>query len=249
MITDGMNFSVTQRGSGHEKISITRNQDCYFSHGKVIGVSDGCSMGNVQDFISTTEVGSTLIWQLFELYGKDVLEKPDKVEENMNKAMEAIINMVLLSSPTKNDLWKFMLRNCSFTLLLAFELEDRFVVRFLGDGYVIAQNNNKQFTYIELNYGSAPPYLLYNYFDYATNEEKEEEGSSFKTLTFSKKHFKNIFLASDGIKPILFSTREAEKKEIEKAFLELNQTQALTVLNRIRSSLQDDCTIVGFSQK
>ena len=143
-----------------------------------------------------SEVGTRLFIQQFSRLNDRFDVK--KFESNVAKAFSKVCS-IADSTDAKVE---FITNNMLFTILACFELEDKFVVKFIGDGYIITVNNQNMVSYIRLNYGRTPPYFAYNKLSTNTYAEKLE----FKTFEFSKKDFKKVGIASDGIAPI------AEKK-------------------------------------
>ena len=68
----------------------------------------------------------------------------------------------MFSKFTKEDVTPFIVNNMLFTIIACFELEDKFVVKYIGDGYIITVNSDDMVSYIRLSYGKRPPYQLRN---------------------------------------------------------------------------------------
>lgn len=148
-------------------------------------VTDGCSSAEF------SEVGTRLFVQAFAKLPNrfDVNE----FEGNVRKAFESILSIT--SPEDAND---FIANNLLFTIIACFETEDKFIVKFIGDGYIITVNHEDVVSYTRLFYGKTPPYFAYTKIPTTTYEEPLK----FKTFEYPKKDFKLVGIASDGIAPI-----------------------------------------------
>ena len=181
-------INICRQGNGHYLNGIN-NQDFYYAEKNLKMIMDGCSEGRF------SEVGTRLFYQFFcELEDKF---NPNKFEENVKKVFDKMISFFGGSSSDCAN--KFIVDNMLFTIVACFEVEDRFVVKYIGDGYIITINSEDMLSYIRLSYGKMPPYFAYNFLDTGIYSEKLE----FKTLEFLKEDFKKVGIASDGITPIV----------------------------------------------
>ncbi len=183
-------MKICRQGNGHY-LSGLNNQDFCYAEKNLKLITDGCSAGLY------SEVGTRLFVQRFSTIPERF--ELSKFEENVEQAFSDISSLIT-SSP--EELVEFITNNMLFTILACFELEDKFVVKFIGDGYIITVNKQDMVSYIRLFYGKTPPYFAYNQIDTKTYEQSLK----FKTFEFPKKYFKLVGIASDGIQPI------AEKK-------------------------------------
>jgi len=179
---------ICRQGNGHY-LGGTNNQDYCYAEKNLKIIADGCSQG------TCSEVGTRLFCQLFSTL-KERFDIND-FEKNVEKIFSKIIH--LYSEASSDEMAEFISNNMFFTILACFELEDKFVVKYIGDGYIITVNTNNNISYIRLNYGKFPPYFAYN----ILQTKAYEQTLKFKTFEFDKKYFKNVGLATDGIAPIV----------------------------------------------
>lgn len=220
-------MQICKQGNGHYLNGIN-NQDFYYVEKNLKLLMDGCSEGEF------SEVGTRLFYQFFrELEDRFSVEK---FEENVEKVFSQIIEF--FSKSGKKDVFKFIVDNMLFTIIACFELEDKFVLKYIGDGYVVTINSDDMVSYIRLSYGKTPPYYAYNILNTGTYSQELK----FKTFEFSKEDFKKIGIASDGIAPIV------DKKvsdDFEKVILgkELRYTPE-GIIKSNHTSFFDDVTIL-----
>ena len=175
---------ICRQGNGHYLNGLNNQDFCYMENNLKL-VTDGCSSAEF------SEVGTRLFVQAFAKLPNrfDVNE----FEENVRKAFESI-----LSITTPEDANDFIANNLLFTIIACFETEDKFIVKFIGDGYIITVNHEDVVSYTRLFYGKTPPYFAYTKIPTTTYEEPLK----FKTFEYPKKDFKLVGIASDGIAPI-----------------------------------------------
>ena len=219
-------IKICRQGNGHYLHGLNNQDFCYMENNLKL-LTDGCSSGEF------SEVGTRLFIQLFNQQHNrfDV----NKFEANVEKAFSKICSLISGSSQEKME---FITKNMLFTIIACFELEDRYVVKFIGDGYLITVNQNDMVSYIRLFYGKTPPYYAYNKLDTKTYQDKLK----FKTFEFPKKDFKMVGIASDGIAPI------AEKK-IDEDFTPFilgaeSKYTAEGIIRSYQNSFYDDVTIL-----
>lgn len=179
-------MQICRQGNGHY-LSGLNNQDFYYMEKNLKLITDGCSAGLF------SEVGTRLFVQQFSRLENRF--EVNKFESNVEKSFAKICSIAFGSSNEKTE---FIANNMLFTIIACFELEDKFVVKFIGDGYIITVNHQNMVSYIRLFYGKTPPYYAYNKIPTVSYEEKLK----FKTFEFSKEDFKMVGIASDGIAPI-----------------------------------------------
>lgn len=220
-------MQICKQGNGHYLNGIN-NQDFYYAEKNLKLIMDGCSEG------AFSEVGTRLFYQFFrELEDRFSVEK---FEENVGKVFSQIMDF-FAKSGTK-DVSKFIVDNMLFTIIACFELEDKYVLKYIGDGYIVTVNSSDMVSYIRLSYGKTPPYYAYNILDTGTYSQELK----FKSFEFSKEDFKKIGIASDGIAPIV------DKKvsdDFEKVILgkELRYTPE-GIIKSNHTSFFDDVTIL-----
>lgn len=220
-------MQICRQGNGHYLNGIN-NQDFYYTEQNLKLLMDGCSEGKF------SEVGTRLFYQFFN-------ELPNKFdhEEFENNVVEVFTKIIkFFSGESREKAEKFIIDNMLFTIIACFELEDKFIVKYIGDGYIITVNTEDMVSYIRLSYGKTPPYFAYNIVQTGTYSK----GTEFKTFEFSKEDFKNVGIASDGIAPIV-------KKRITEDFekIILGQETKYTPEGIIKSnhtSFYDDVTIL-----
>ena len=150
---------------------------------------DGCSEGKF------SEVGTRLFYQFFT--SLDDKFNVEKFEENVKTVFSKMADFFSKTGEKDNE--KFIVDNMLFTIIACFELEDKFVLKYIGDGYIITVNSADMVSYIRLGYGATQRYYAYNML--STNTYNKE--LNFKTFEFTKSKFKNVGIASDGIAPIV----------------------------------------------
>lgn len=226
---------INKIGYDHSKFGIN-NQDFGFEIDKFKCVVDGCSKGiNGEDLHS--EVGAKLFCYLL----KDMLSKRYTEHTFNGFPIEIIIDEIFGDVLTSifaypKDICDYIL----FTILVVKEEEDNFKVYVYGDGNIILEKHNGDIDYLRIGEGNTPNFYAYNYIpqNYLV---KEREDISFKIINFSKKEFKNIGIATDGLDyllktpyKILFENYLREKKEF----------YIRRLINREHKSCKDDITIV-----
>lgn len=179
-------MKVCRQGNGHYLNGLNNQDFCYIEKNLKL-ITDGCSEG------AFSEVGTRLFVQQFSRI--DSRFDVNKFESNVEKTFSKICSA---NSGSFDEKTEFIINNMLFTIIACFELEDKYVVKFIGDGYIITVNNNDMVSYIRLSYGKTPPYYAYNKIRTKAYTNKLK----FKTFEFSKKDFKKVGIASDGIAPI-----------------------------------------------
>lgn len=219
-------MKICRQGNGHYLNGLNNQDFCYMEQNLML-LTDGCSA------CEFSEVGTRLFIQQFSRL--DNRFDVNKFEPNVEKAFSKICSIVPNYSSEKNE---FIANNMLFTIIACFELEDKYVVKFIGDGYIITVNHENMVSYIRLFYGKTPPYFAYNKIKANAYQDKLK----FKTFEFLKKDFKKVGIASDGIAPI------AENK-IEENFdaLIIGEDSKYTpegIIRSHQSSFYDDVTIL-----
>ena len=181
-------------GSFHSQKN-KNNQDFLFNSSKTKMVLDGCSMGD--DFIlSHTEVGSRLFATLFSQIEPEKRDNPDMFEKNVKYVFNKLLTLFdsKFGEQDKNKI-ETLIKFYSFTILVCFELDDGFVVKTMGDGYIITVNREGQVSYLKLDYDNSPPYYIYN----CIKMDNVKNNIKYDTYRFSKENFLNVGVATDGI--------------------------------------------------
>lgn len=188
---------VCKIGSLHVFEGIAK-QDNLLAIDNVKMVLDGCSQDEKGEWLKS-EVGVNLFAQLFERLPKDIRSKPELLETCVGLVFDKLIAL----APDKH----FIAQNFCFTILIVYELEDRFVVKYCGDGYIITRKKEVKETEDEFEYISlddecsdgCPKYYIYNYIPSAIYAE----GVTFKEKIFLKSEYQNVGVATDGLRYML----------------------------------------------
>lgn len=129
-----------------------------------------------------------------------------------------------------------------FTILKVVENEDSFKVSYCGDGYIILEDIEGNLSFEELNDGAYPKYFAYNYCGTEVLNYYKE-GVEFTEKIFSKKNYKNVGVASDGLRFIVKSEDEVLKSEWI-GLLKAGRAAAVKrFINRNQKLFKDDITI------
>ncbi len=179
-------------------------------------VCDGCSEG------LHTEVGAKTFVHLSNL-GCDV--------QSAFKKMISIFGQT--SSLIKNYL--------CFTILKVTENEYDFNVDYCGDGFIILQDLDGNISFEELNDGEFPKYYAYNYVD-SDALAHYKDGVSISSISFSKEKYKNVGIASDGLRYI-FSAKDYEKEEFIEILKSGKESKLKRFINKNQQIFKDDITI------
>lgn len=231
-----MSVLISKIGSLHVFEGIPK-QDNLLAIDNVKMVLDGCSQDENGNWLKS-EVGVNLFAQLFERLPKDIRCNPDMIESCTSLVFERLLSL-------SNDV-SFISNNFCFTILMLYELEDRFVVKYCGDGYIIARKKEilegeNEIEYISLdsecNEG-CPIYYVYNYIA----SKLYNNGVIFKQKEFMKSEYERIGIASDGLKYLLdlgFST----VKKLNENLVNDKAGKIRVQIARNSDSIKDDITI------
>lgn len=219
---------INSQGFGHFTNEIN-NQDFGIELSRMLLILDGCSGAKY------SEVGTKLFAQLFSR--KEECDKLERFEYNVKQVFDEIINMMSKYYESAKELEeKFIMENLLFTIIACFELDDKYVVKLFGDGYIITKNKMGCISYMKHSYGKCPPYFAYKYCDL------NYQNYNFKTIEFDKKTFPVVGIASDGIFPFV-------KDDKSKVDYLISNKKELLIRNYIFSNRQmffDDVTIALF---
>lgn len=130
-----------------------------------------------------------------------------------------------------------------FTIVKVVEEEECFKVSYCGDGYLILEDLEGRLWFEELNDGEYPKYFAYNYCD-AGMLTCYKEGVGFTERIFSKRTYRNVGVASDGLRYIVRSENEALKEEFINLIISNKEAAVKRFINRNQKLFQDDITIV-----
>lgn len=215
---------VTKIGQQHIEYGINC-QDYGMEKNGVKIVCDGCSEGK------HSEVGAKTFCHLME-YGDSKYRTAKPLEAEFQK-------MVEIFGQTPATVRDFL----CFTILIVLETESEFVVSFCGDGFIIQEFVDGRFIVEELNDGEYPKYFAYNYVD-PDSLKYYKDGVSFQTRIYPKDTYKNIGVASDGIR---FAVKNADD-DIRGGFIDAVRSGKAAKLKRFinknQSVFKDDTTVV-----
>jgi hypothetical protein len=186
-------------------------------------VCDGCSEGK------HSEVGAKTFCHLMQ-YGNEKYRTAKPLEAEFKKMME-------MFGQTPSTVRDFL----CFTILMVLETEDEFVVTYCGDGFIIEELADGRIIIEELYDGEYPKYYAYNFVD-KDSLKYYKDGVNFEVRTFPKTEYKNIGIASDGIR---FAKTDPE---LYAGFVEALQSgkevKVKRFINKHQSVFKDDTTIV-----
>ena len=199
----------------------TNCQDYGFEKNGVKVVCDGCSEGE------HSEVGAKAFCHLFQ-YGEYTEER------SIDTIFEKLVEVFGQTSASIRDY-------LCFTILMVVESAEEFIVVYCGDGFIIEERNNGHIEIEELSDGEYPKYYAYNYVD-KESLKYYKEGVQLQTKIFPKSEYKNIGVASDGIRFAI-----AKEDTFEQLIGVLHGGKAAAVkrfINKNQTVFKDDTTIV-----
>lgn len=211
---------------GYEHIEIGKNnQDFGFYKPNDKCVVDGCSEG------AHSEVGSKLycLYRQFESVGNAYVS-----------VLEAVAND-MVSNRLKASKASLIRDYACFTILNVFDnsFEDFFLISHCGDGYIIKQKHDGTIEFEKLDDGEYPKYLAYNYLP-TEYLKGYKNGVGFEFKQYSKSEYKNIGVASDGLRFVIGTPFEEELKR----YLVAGKESAIKrLINREQKLFKDDITI------
>jgi hypothetical protein len=130
-----------------------------------------------------------------------------------------------------------------FTILRVKQTEENFYVDYCGDGYVILEDLNGDITFERLNDGEYPKYYAYNYCN-PNNLKFYKDGVPILRLEYSKKQYKNVGVASDGLRFIVENDDSALRDEFINLLRDGKSVKVKRFINRNQKIFKDDITIV-----
>lgn len=180
-------------------------------------VCDGCSEG------LHTEVGAKTFCHLIS-NGYSIYEAFTKLVEMFGQSNLSIKNFLC------------------FTVLCVFDSYGFFHTMNCGDGYIITEDIEGNITFEELTDGEFPKYYSYNFCDPNTLKYYKD-GVAFDCRKYCKDRYKNVGVASDGLRFIL-SANEDLKSEFIELLRQKNAVKIKRFINRNQKLFKDDITIV-----
>ena len=216
------------------KVEYFPDEPIYKSHKLVC---DGCSEGK------HSEVGA----QLYALNQNSVGE--------LHSAMENIIKITSCDPLSFHLPWSSITTNpslirdyCCFTILDLWELStveeenNIFILYYCGDGYIITEDIDGNIDFIKIDDGEYPKYLAYNYISDKSRMSHYKDGVDVSTRVFPKKEFKNVGVASDGIRYIL-NHDENLRDEFIQILKDNKEIKMKRFINKHQNIFKDDITI------
>lgn len=189
-------------------------------------VLDGCGSGN------NSEVGSQLFSQLF-----NSLPNEQKLDYNL---FENNVDLIMKKLLAISDSASFIGNNLFFTILCVFELEDRFITKVCGDGYVITHKGDN-IEYLCFDNGEYPKYYLYNYLP-ENCRGQYTDGVTFETQEFFKTEYTNVGVATDGFRYV-FDISDIEQYKLQTLLADKKTEKIEMLVNRNQQKFKDDVTI------
>lgn len=218
--------AVTQSAFGKKT-----NQDYAVSTQNIAVILDGCGSGK------HSEVGSSRM-------GEVIRKNSMKLNEmNFESFVNTTLNRFLMEDTSEDE----FISKYQFTVLACIETFVEFIVFTAGDGFIITVDNSNNIRYIQIDNniniaeGEAPQYIAYNL---NPNPLRYNSNVYFDKMRFTKLKYKSIYVASDGFRFILDAKfPENEKKIIENALIQRDQSTIEMVLQRNQSKIYDDISI------
>lgn len=221
MFVNKIGYSHLEMGNNCQDYGGIVNMDILGGQNLLKVVCDGCSEGK------HSEVGAKLYTHL----------RLDRWTMDPRDIMVTIANCIGYDS---TDIKNFM----SFTILEVREKLESFSVQYCGDGFIIMQDHDDNITFEEINDGEFPKYFAYNWV------EKEhlthyKDGVSFTVEEFPYEQYKNVGIASDGIRFIVNCPQE--NLMLRDEFIDIlksgKDVAMKRFINRNHALFKDDVTI------
>lgn len=226
-------MNVLKMGNGH-KINGINCQDATGQYKDILKVvCDGCSEG------VHSEIGAKLFCKmLIEKYRRfyEMGKKYINVPELITTVMDELVNMI---GKTPQDIKDYL----SFTILVMEKIPDTVYsyVYHCGDGYILYDaGDGVQFK--KLDCGEYPMYLAYNYIP---GDMMKQYKDGVLISTYESESYKNVGVASDGIRFVVERDDGDPLKEEFKTILNSGKDMKMKLFfNRNENIFQDDFSIV-----
>lgn len=118
-----------------------------------------------------------------------------------------------------------------------------FEINYCGDGYFITQDYQDNIEFTKIDNGEFPKYFSYNFINDKSKLSSYRDGVRFETEFFDKKQFKNVGVASDGIRYILNCENNNLREEFISILREDKEVKMKRFINKHQSIFKDDVTI------
>lgn len=188
-------------------------------------VCDGCSEGK------HSEVGAKAFCHLLKNDSRIIHEC------SVYTAAAAFGEILGLFGQTSGSIRDFL----CFTILMVTENETHFMVDYCGDGFIVKERLDGTIEFEELSDGEYPKYFAYNYVN-KDMLKQYKDGVNFSTKAFPKDEYRNIGVASDGIR---FAMKDEQfKKEFTEVLQSGKEVRVKRFINKHHKLFQDDTTIV-----
>jgi len=164
---------------------------------------------------------------------------------NLKAVIATVFEKILQLQSTKNAdqfIFDFML----FTILIVVELQDSWMVLASGDGYIISHAHcEDRIAFEPLDCGEFPAYQGYNYIIDKNKLLSYKDGVGWHLDYYPKTIFKNVGVASDGIRFLVNLPEHNIERQRFVEFLKEDKCGKIKMLiNRNQSLLTDDVSIV-----
>ena len=180
-------------------------------------VCDGCSEG------LHTEVGAKTFCHLMN-DGCDVPEAFDKLVNMFGSSIESMKNFLC------------------FTIVSVYENDVNFILSHCGDGFVILEDMDGNISFEELTDGEYPKYYIYNFIE-SKYLKHYAEGVELTTKLYKKEQYKNVGIASDGLR-YLFKADTDLQEEFVECLKSGKAAKVKRFVNRNQNIFKDDLTII-----
>jgi len=220
--------AICRIGSAHVREALN-NQDqlLIMEDGRIKLVLDGCGS------CDKSELGVKTFILRFQ-------KKANITDANFESTVDEIF-LELASFFGEDD--ESIINTLSFTILACFEKTDEFVVFWCGDGYIISDNGHEiELIDLDETHDNCPDYYMVNLITDKDKLRKNKEGIKLKKRSFPKGEYKNVGVATDGIRGIkVLETQDRYKFLYQLA--DRNQAQVSAIIGKSPNAFEDDVTI------
>jgi hypothetical protein len=223
---------ICKIGKYHTDLGINK-QDAGYADNRYKFVADGCGSS------PHAEVGAQLAEFTFKSRVQEgvVVDIPEVCYD-----VFSLFDMEPHPEELSNMFVKLIRDYLLFTTLMVREYTDSFKVDYVGDGFVIEVHRDNSITYKELGAGQkCPDFYGYNYIPQSRFSEDRSK-VEVDTLIYPKTEYKNIGIASDGLR-FLFGMPKENQEEFARLLLKGKDVPVKLFINRNYSHFQDDITI------
>ena len=223
-------IDITKIGSAHI-FDDKNNQDFVLSLPDIKAVFDGCGS------CKFSEIGSRLFAELIlfdkEKLKEDFILKIWQTFDNLKNNFKELVGEANIDT--------FLIHNLSFTILACLETETEFVVYSAGDGYILLDKDD-EILLEKLDDGEYPEYYVYNFIENRDNLMHYQDGVYFNVKRFSKEEYKNVGIATDGLR-FIEELNSADKNRMLDALHLGKKGLVEKIINRNSEIFKDDISI------